>query len=151
MITFVSGNIMDSRAFALVNTVNTFGVMGKGIALQFKNEFPHNFTVYREVCHKRNLTIGQLLIVEDKSLLMSERLIINFPTKTHWRLPSEYSYIERGLKALKQTIVERQIQTMALPALGCGNGGLDWTIVKQMILDTLADVKAEIEVFEPAG
>jgi hypothetical protein len=81
--------------------------MGKGIALQFKNEFPHNYAIYREACLKHELKIGVLLTVEDSSLLLGERLIINFPTKTHWRLPSEYSYIEKGLQALVKLIAEK--------------------------------------------
>ena len=150
MITFKQGNLLESKAFALVNTVNTFGVMGKGIALQFKNEFPHNFNIYREVCRKRHLAIGQLLIINDNSLLLGDRLIINLPTKTHWRLPSEYTYIERGLKALREAIVEKNISSIAIPALGCGNGGLDWIKVKQMIIDALANLPTHIEVYEPA-
>ena len=151
MITFMQGNLLDSKAFALVNTVNTFGVMGKGIALQFKNEFPHNFNVYREVCNKRQFAIGQLLIINDNSLLLGDRLIINLPTKTHWRLPSEYNYIERGLKALKEAIIDRQIPSIALPALGCGNDGSEWPNVKLMIANALADLPANIEVYGPAS
>lgn len=106
MIHFLYGDLLKSEAYALVNTVNTVGVMGKGIALQFKNEFPYNYTIYREACLKRELKVGQLLSVQDNSLLLGERLIINFPTKTHWRLPSEYSYIEEGLKGLAALIAD---------------------------------------------
>src|ERR1700712_5603810 len=122
MITFHTGNLLQSNAYALVNTVNTIGVMGKGIALQFKNEFPHNYAVYREACLKHELTVGHLLPVKDCSLLLGEKLIINFPTKTYWRFPSEYSYIEQGLQALVELITEKQITSIAIPALGCGNG-----------------------------
>jgi O-acetyl-ADP-ribose deacetylase (regulator of RNase III) len=124
MIKFQSGDILDSQCYALVNTVNTVGIMGKGIALQFKHEFPHNFTVYRNAFVKRELKIGQLLSVEDNSPRLGERLVINFPTKTHWRLPSEYSYVEQGLKCLAILITEKAITSIAIPALGCGNGGL---------------------------
>jgi len=150
MITFLSGNLLQSNAYALVNTVNTVGVMGKGIALQFKNEFPHNYTIYRNACLKHELKVGSLLTVKDTSLLLGERLIINFPTKTHWRLPSEFSYIEQGLNALVLFITNEKIATIALPALGCGNGGLDWPTVKQMICLHLEPLDAVIEVYEPA-
>jgi len=150
MITFLSGNLLQSNAYALVNTVNTVGVMGKGIALQFKKEFPHNYAVYRDACLKHELKAGHLLAIEDTSLLLGERLIINFPTKTDWRLPSEYTYIKQGLWALATLIITRKIQTIALPALGCGNGGLDWPTVKQMICRNLEGLDAVIEVYEPA-
>jgi O-acetyl-ADP-ribose deacetylase (regulator of RNase III) len=149
MITSLSGNLLQSDAYALVNTVNTVGVMGKGIALQFKKEFPHNYAVYREACLKHELKVGHLLAVRDTSLLLGERLIINFPTKTHWRLPSEYTYIEQGLFALAKLISTREIQTIALPALGCGNGSLDWQTVRQMICGHLEGLDAAIEVYQP--
>jgi O-acetyl-ADP-ribose deacetylase (regulator of RNase III) len=150
MITFLSGNPFQSNAYALVNPVNTVGLMGKGIALQFKNEFPHNYAVYRNACLKHELKVGHLLIIKDTSPLLGERLIINFPTKTHWRLPSEYSYIEQGLFALAKLINTRKIQTIALPDLGCGNGGLDWLTIKQMICRHLEPLDAVIEVYGPA-
>ncbi len=150
MISFLSGNLLQSNAHALVNTVNTVGVMGKGIALQFKKEFPHNYAVYRDACLKHELKAGHLLTVKDTSLLLGERLVINFPTKTHWRLPSEYSYIGQGLEALKLFITNEKIAAIALPALGCGNGGLDWPTVKQMICRHLEGLAAVIEVYEPA-
>jgi len=140
---------MDSSAEAFVNTVNTVGVMGKGIALQFKIEFPQNYAVYRDACLKHNLQIGQLLTVADSSLLLGNRLIINFPTKTHWRLPSEYRYVEKGLQALDELITKKEIKSVALPALGCGNGGLDWLLVKEMICRYLEPLDIVIEVYEP--
>ena len=149
MIKFLHGDIFQSNAYALVNTVNTVGVMGKGIALQFKNEFPHNYQCYREACLNHQLHVGKLLSVKDKSLHLGERLIINFPTKTHWRLPSEYTYIEQGLEALADLLKQTDIQHIALPALGCGNGGLHWPIVKQLINQYLAHIEAEIEVYQP--
>lgn len=150
MIKFLSGNLLESNDYALVNTVNTVGVMGKGIALQFKNEFPRNYAIYREACLNYQLKTGQLLAVEDRSLLLGERLIINFPTKTHWRLPSEYSYIEQGLTALSLIIPEKQITSIAIPALGCGNGGLNWFRVKEMICQYLEPLDIAIEVYEPS-
>lgn len=150
MIKFLSGNLLNSNAPALVNTVNTAGVMGKGIALQFKNEFPYNFSVYHTACKTKRLQIGTLLPVKDYSLLLGERLIINFPTKTHWQLPSEYSYIEQGLIELAKLINEQNIEEIAVPALGCGNGGLDWYIVKKMIYRHLERINAVIEIYQPA-
>jgi O-acetyl-ADP-ribose deacetylase (regulator of RNase III) len=150
MIKFLPGNLLESNAYALVNTVNTVGVMGKGIALQFKNEFPHNYAIYREACLKHELKIGHLLTIVDSSLLLGERVIINFPTKTHWRLPSDYSYIQKGLQALAKLITEREIISIALPALGCGNGGLDWVLIKRMISQYLEPLDIAIEVYEPS-
>lgn len=150
MLKIMSGNLLESKCYALVNTVNTVGVMGKGIALQFKNEFPHNYKVYRGVCKSRQLQIGNLLTVIDRSLLLGERLIINFPTKTHWQSPSEYTYIEQGLIALANLIAEERIQQIAVPALGCGNGGLDWLIIRKMILKHLEPINTFIEIYQPA-
>ena len=106
MIHFVTGNILDSSAQALVNTVNTMGVMGKGIALQFKKQFPNNYRIYKEVCEQNALQVGQLLIIEEDSMFSGKKVIINFPTKTNWRLPSEYEYIEAGLKELKKVSID---------------------------------------------
>jgi O-acetyl-ADP-ribose deacetylase (regulator of RNase III) len=149
MIKFLSGNLLESNACALVNTVNTVGVMGKGIALQFKNEFPRNYAIYRKACLSHQLKTGQLLAIEGRSLLLGERLIINFPAKMHWRLPSEYNYVEQGLAALSLIIPEKQITSIAIPALGCGNGGLDWLRVKEMIFRYLEPLDITIEVYEP--
>lgn len=124
MIHYVKGNLLESEAEALVNTVNIVGVMGKGIALQFKEAFPENFRVYHNVCRKKELKIGDMLIVKDSNLTSGPKLIVNFPTKTHWRLPSEYSYIEQGLQSLRREIVSRQIRSIAIPPLGSHNGGL---------------------------
>ncbi|MFA6248724.1 MAG: macro domain-containing protein [Mucilaginibacter sp.] len=140
---------MDSERYALVNTVNTVGVMGKGVALQFKNEFPHNYSIYRNACLARTFKIGEILLVKDTSLLMGERLIINFPTKTHWRLPSEYRFVEQGLEVLAETIATHQIATLAIPALGCGNGGLNWKVVKHLIIEALTPSDALLEIYEP--
>ncbi|MCB9051638.1 MAG: macro domain-containing protein [Lewinellaceae bacterium] len=150
MIHLVTGNILESEAEALVNTVNTVGVMGKGIALQFKNQFPHNYKVYREACKSKALSIGQLLVTEEESLLTGKKAIINFPTKTHWRLPSEYAYISQGLVELVKTIQERNIRSIAIPPLGSGNGGLDWNKVKPMIIRALENLDCDVYLFEPS-
>lgn len=142
---------MNSKCFALVNTVNTVGVMGKGIALQFKNQFPHNFEVYRASCIGQKFKIGNLLVVKDASLLMGERLIINFPTKTNWRFGAEYTYIEQGLISLAQLIEAKQIVSIAIPALGCGNGGLNWEEVRLLIIQHLDAQNSLIEIYEPSN
>lgn len=149
MIHYKTGNLLESEADALVNTVNTVGVMGKGIALQFKNMFPNNFKLYSKACKNKELGIGQLLVTEDKSLLSGIKIIINFPTKTNWRLPSEYQYIEAGLTELVKTINERNIKSMAIPVLGAGNGGLDWNKVKQLLEKYLTGVDCDIYIYEP--
>ena len=117
----------------LVNTVNTVGVMGKGIALQFKETFPENYRIYREACRQGKLSVGQMLVTVDTNLATGSKVIINFPTKTDWRRPSEYSYIEQGLQALRTEIISRHITSVAIPPLGSHNGGLDWLRVKPMI------------------
>ncbi|WP_437921524.1 type II toxin-antitoxin system antitoxin DNA ADP-ribosyl glycohydrolase DarG [Sphingobacterium sp. LRF_L2] len=148
MIKFLKGDLLQSDAEALVNTVNTVGVMGKGIALQFKNKYPHNYKVYKEACKKGELKVGEVLVVKDGDILC-EKYIINFPTKEHWRSPSELSYIQEGLKALEKSIKEYNITSIALPPLGCGNGGLDWNVVKPMIIDALGDIEIDIYIYEP--
>ena len=149
MIHYIKGNLLDSDAQALVNTVNTVGVMGKGIALQFKNMFPNNFKLYANACKQKEVKIGSLLVTEEKTLLKEKKIIINFPTKTAWRLPSEYSYIEKGLVQLVKVILEKDIKSIAIPPLGSGNGGLDWNKVKVILENHLSDLSCEIYVYEP--
>ena len=152
MISYTKGDLLSSKAQALVNTVNTVGVMGKGIALHFKELFPYNFTVYAEACKKGELAPGKMLVVKDSNLALGEKLIINFPTKVHWRQPSQYEYIEDGLRALVRVIGEYGITSIAIPPLGCGNGGLDWAVVKEMIAQALSSVDGvEITVYEPSA
>lgn len=150
MITYQVGNIFDSTAEALVNTVNTVGVMGKGLALQFKERFPENYAIYRRVCKQGNLHPGTMLVTESLQLDGQRRFIINFPTKTDWRRPSEYCYIDDGLKALRQEILNRQIRSIAIPPLGSHNGGLEWTRVKEMVIKELQDLDCEIIIYEPS-
>ncbi|MCU0446745.1 MAG: macro domain-containing protein [Microscillaceae bacterium] len=149
MIHYKIGNLLESEADALVNTVNTVGVMGKGIALQFKNMFPNNFKLYSKACKNKGLKIGQLLVTEEEALLKNKKIIINFPTKTDWRLPSEYQYIEVGLKELVKVIQEKNIKSIAIPPLGAGNGGLDWHKVKQLLEKCLANIDCEVYLYEP--
>lgn len=149
MIEFTKGNLLESKDSVLVNTVNTVGVMGKGIALQFKDAFPHNFRVYADACHKGELYPGKLLIVKDYSPYYGEKTIVNFPTKVHWRNPSQYDYIEKGLVELKKYLVGEKVNSISIPPLGCGNGGLDWQAVKAMITSYLSDIASTIHVYEP--
>ena len=149
MIQFIEGNLLESKAEAIVNTVNTVGIMGKGIALQFKNMFPANFREYEKACKDKTIDIGKLLITEEQTLMAGKKIIINFPTKTDWRKPSEYGYIESGLKALVKTIEDRKIKSIALPPLGAGNGGLVWNRVQTMIEKYLSALSCDVYVYQP--
>jgi O-acetyl-ADP-ribose deacetylase (regulator of RNase III) len=143
------GNLLEAKTEALVNTVNTVGVMGKGIALQFKERFPHNFKVYADACKKGLVTVGKPLVVKEHTF-EGDKLIINFPTKTEWFKKSQYSYIEEGLKELAIIITEHQIKSIAIPPLGCGNGGLKWDKVKPMMDKYLGPMEGvDIIIFEP--
>jgi O-acetyl-ADP-ribose deacetylase (regulator of RNase III) len=149
MIQYVTGNILESSAQALINTVNTLGVMGKGIALQFKKAFPNNYRAYADACKKEEVVIGKLFVTKDQNLALGEKIIINFPTKKDWRKPSEYSFIDSGLTDLIKVIEEYQIKSIAIPPLGAGNGGLEWEKVKQIIEEKLSASNIEIFVYEP--
>ena len=149
MITYKKGDLLADKAFALVNTVNMGGVMGKGIALAFKREFLFNYRCYVDACQGGLVSIGKMLCIDDTSLFYGTKLIINFPTKIRWWLPSEYDYIEAGLPALIKCIADHQIESIAIPALGCGNGGLDWKIVKILIEKYLSGINANINIYEP--
>lgn len=149
MIKFVKDDILQSQAVALVNTVNTVGVMGKGIALQFREAFPSNYKAYLDACKNKELEPGKLLAVWDENIQTGKKYIINFPTKQHWRNASKYEYVEKGLVALRKLIQEEKIESIAIPPLGCGNGGLDWNIVKSMIVDAMQDLDALVYIHEP--
>lgn len=146
---YIKGNLLEAKTQALVNTVNTVGVMGKGIALQFKEAFPMNYKIYAAACKKKELQTGQLLVVKELTM-EGEKIIINFPTKTEWFLKSKYEYVEEGLKELVKVIEEYKIESIAIPPLGCGNGGLKWEKVKQLIEKYLGHLtNVNIQVFEP--
>ncbi len=149
MLRFIKGNLLESEAEALVNTVNTVGVMGKGIALQFKSQFPDNYKTYLKACKNNEFNIGDLLVTEEYSLLNGRKIIINFPTKTDWRKPSEYGYIEKGIIKLVDLIKEKDIKSIAIPPLGAGNGGLDWDKVKSLMEYYLRDLDVDITIFQP--
>ncbi|MEA5137713.1 type II toxin-antitoxin system antitoxin DNA ADP-ribosyl glycohydrolase DarG [Arcicella rigui] len=151
MTKYIIGNILESDAAALVNTVNTQGVMGKGIALQFKKAFPNNFKQYVDACKNDKIAIGKLFVTQDNSLSTGEKIIINFPTKDDWRKPSEYSFVEEGLDDLISVIKNYQIKSIAIPPLGAGNGGLKWEKVKRIIEQKLNHLDTDIFVYEPTS
>ena len=151
MIKFVTGNIFNSDVEAIVNTVNCVGVMGRGIALQFKKHYPDNFNAYVLACKRNEVVPGKMFIFE-LDQLTAPKYIINFPTKRHWRGASRIEDIEAGLANLKEVILERQISTIALPPLGAGLGGLDWNVVREKITTELSQLyNVDITVFEPNG
>ena len=151
MIQKVRGDILEADVQALVNTVNTVGVMGRGIALQFKKAFPENDKAYRRVCLLKKLEPG-MVFTYDMNILHNPRYIINFPTKRHWREKSKMEYIESGLHALVGEINRLGIESIALPPLGCGLGGLDWGQVYLKIEQALAPLSlVKIFVYEPVG
>lgn len=146
---YITGNLLEAQTEALVNTVNTVGVMGKGIALQFKERFPVNFKVYADACKKGEMQVGKMLVVKEHTL-QGEKIIINFPTKVEWFKKSQYSYIEEGLKDLTKVIEEYKIKSIAIPPLGCGNGGLKWEKVKLMMNQYLGNLPhINILIYEP--
>lgn len=150
MFSFVKGNIINSSKEAVVNTVNTVGVMGKGIALEFKQVYPQNYELYKKACAIGNVKIGQMLITETH-LYENPKFIINFPTKKDYKHPSKLQYITEGLIDLKKRIIELNIKSIAIPPLGCGNGKLKWTEVKPLIIEALIDLQnIEVEIYEPS-
>ncbi len=149
MITFKTGDILKADSDALVNPVNCVGVMGRGLALQFKKAWPENFEAYAEACRRGDLQPGRLLVFE-VNRLTPPRYIINFPTKRHWRDPSHMEDIESGLSALIEEIRARGIPSVAIPALGAGLGGLAWADVRPRIEHSMEDLQeVSVTVFEP--
>ena len=142
MLTYLKGNMFSSPAQVLVNTVNTVGVMGKGVALEFKKRYPEMFKSYERACNEKLLEIGKLLLWKgpDKWVLM-------FPTKKHWRSPSKLEYVEAGLKKFISTYVEKKITSIAFPRLGCGNGGLDWEDVRPLMEKYLKQISIPIYIY----
>lgn len=149
MITFTEGNLLNADVEAVVNTVNTQGVMGKGIALMFKEAFPDNFKAYAAACRRGEVVVGKMFVFQRHDLV-APRLIINFPTKKHWRNPSKIEWIDEGLQDLKRVIAEYRITSIAIPPLGAGNGGLDWDDVKPRIVAALEAIpNLRVIQFEP--
>lgn len=146
---FTVGNLFDSNVEALVNTVNTVGVMGKGVALQFKERFPTNYKLYVAACSRGDVQIGKVFVTSTNSMI-NPKWIFNFPTKRHWMHKSSYEYISSGLDDLIEQIQQYDIKSIAIPPLGAGQGGLDWGRVKQIILEKLENVDIEIIIYEPS-
>jgi O-acetyl-ADP-ribose deacetylase (regulator of RNase III) len=151
MLSFTQGNLLDADVEALVNTVNTVGIMGKGIAL-IKEAFPENFKAYEDACKRKELRLGAIFAYQ-RDDLYGPKWIINFPTKGHWRYPSKIEWIEEGLKDLKRFIGREKIKSIAIPPLGSGNGKLDWVDVKPVISGILGGLAptVDIVVYEPTS
>jgi len=149
MIQYTSGNLLDADTTALVNTVNTVGVMGKGIALMFKERYPDIFKDYATACKNKEVQTGRMFVTQTGKL-HGPKWVIHFPTKRHWRQPSKLEWIDEGLADLRRVLVEKQIDSVAIPPLGAGNGKLDWADVKPLIEKHLADLPGvEVIVYEP--
>jgi O-acetyl-ADP-ribose deacetylase (regulator of RNase III) len=150
MVTYsTGGNLLDADVDALVNSVNTVGVMGKGVALQFRRAFPANYRAYVAACRRGEVELGKMFVWETGR--MRPRLIINFPTKAHWRAKSRLDAIEKGLADLRRVLIQRDVESVALPPLGCGLGGLRWGDVRPRIEAALGDLPIPVLVFPPHG
>ena len=151
MIESQRGNILQADVEALVNTVNCVGVMGRGIALQFRNEFPDNYAAYKAACDREEVQPGTMFVFALREL-QSTRYIINFPTKRHWKGKSRLEDIKSGLAALVSEIRQRGIQSIAIPPLGCGLGGLNWSEVRPLIVSAFRELPdVRVSLYEPAG
>lgn len=151
MIEFTSGDLLRDESEAIINTVNCVGVMGRGIALQFKNMWPENFKAYEAACKRQEVQPGRMFIYDTNQLTLP-RYIINFPTKRHWRAKSRLQDIDLGLRALVNEIRTRGIRSIAIPPLGSGLGGLDWADVRPRIEAAMTDLPdVRVRVYEPKG
>ena len=151
MITFTQGNLLEADVEALVNTVNTVGIMGRGIALMFKERFPENFKAYEKACKDQEIRIGKMFVTENREF-WGPKWVVNFPTKTHWRVKTRLEWIEDGLEDLIRVIREKNINSIAVPPLGCGNGGLDWSDVRPIVVAALDNVEElNAVVYEPTA
>ena len=149
MIKYSTGDILKANAEAIVNAVNCVGVMGRGIALQFKNVHPANFAAYKDACKRRAVQPGKMLVFETGTLT-NPKYIINFPTKRHWRDMSRVEDIDSGLAALTEEVQKRAIRSIAIPALGSGLGGLNWDDVRPRIDAAFSGISGlEVLVFSP--
>ena len=143
------GNLFECEAEAHVNTINIVGVMGKGIALVFKQKYPAMFEDYRQACNKGLVKPGEMWVFDLGEEATNPRYIINFPTKRHWRQDSLMEDIKSGLLGLRRTLKEKNIKTVAIPPLGCGNGGLNWDLVKPFIMVTFSNSDELAYIYEP--
>lgn len=149
MLSYVSGDLLQDDAEALVNTVNCVGVMGKGIALQFKRKFPENFQAYALACKGGKVVLGEVFAFELNSLV-GPQWVVNFPTKGHWKSMSKLGDIRAGLDSLAEFVSSNKISSIAIPPLGAGNGGLQWTDVRPLIEEFARGVDAEVRVYAPS-
>jgi O-acetyl-ADP-ribose deacetylase (regulator of RNase III) len=146
----VKGNLLKADVEAYVNPVNTVGVMGAGLALQFRNTFPAMFAAYQQACYEHQIAIGTVHVWPFRQPGENQdRYIINFPTKTHWRGTAQPSYIDDGLADLVRVIDDLSIKTIAVPALGCGLGGLAWTTVRSRIHTAFAMSAVHVMLYVP--
>jgi O-acetyl-ADP-ribose deacetylase (regulator of RNase III) len=143
MIIYKKGDLFNSECQTLVNTVNCVGIMGKGIALAFKNKYPKMFLSYKSICNKGLLKPGTLQLYTKY-----DKFILNFPTKLDWKNPSKIEYIEEGLKKFVETYKDKNITSIAFPLLGCNNGGLTWEKqVKPLMERYLNDIDIKVEIY----
>jgi len=145
MVIIKYGSIFDSETEALVNPVNCVGVMGKGLALEFKKRYPLNFQAYEEACNSQRVKIGSMFVTTGHSWPS----IVNFPTKRHWRNPSRMEDIIKGLEALRRHIWDTNLTKISMPAVGCGLGGLRFDEVRPEILYSLEDLDCEVSLYPP--
>ncbi|MDE3037105.1 MAG: macro domain-containing protein [Pseudomonadota bacterium] len=152
-IKIIQGDLLSQEVDAIVNTVNCVGIMGKGIALQFKQKWPENYKAYEKACKAKELRPGKMLVHDLGALGGKPHYIVNFPTKDHWRGKSQIAFIEEGLKDLVTVIERLNIHSIAIPPLGCGNGGLAWDDVRSLIESYLRplDNQLAVHLFEPSG
>lgn len=146
MLKYVEGDIFSSPAQVLVNTVNTVGVMGKGIAKEYKKRYPEMFQNYKEQCEKQKLVIGRLML-----WYAPDHWLLQFPTKEHWRKPSKLEYIEKGLTTFVRRYADYNISSIAFPRLGCGNGELDWKDVKLLMEKYLKELPIDVFIYLGKG
>ena len=148
-------DLFDTGAEALVNTVNCVGVMGAGVALGVKTRWPSVYRVYRDCCRRGEITPGSVTLIPTEAHVPPDGpnqplYVLNLATKNHWRQPSQLTWIDAGLAELARTLVEAELDSVALPPPGCGHGGLNWTDVRPLIEHHLGDLDADIEVYAPA-
>ncbi len=150
MLTIQGGDddLLRAGTEALVNPVNTVGAMGKGLALQFKLAYPENYLAYRRACERREVEPGQMFVF-DNVVRADPRWIINFPTKRHWRSPSRIGDIAVGLGDLRSVLETNEIRSVALPALGCGLGGLAWDQVRPLIEGAVTGLECDVRLYPP--
>jgi O-acetyl-ADP-ribose deacetylase (regulator of RNase III) len=145
----IQGDILEAETDAIVNTVNCKGIMGKGLALEVKKKYPENFKKYQDVCESGSLRPGDIFVFEIGKLF-PPHYVFNFATKDHWKGKSKIEYIRIGLNNLIIDIEKLNLQSIAVPPLGCGYGGLDWEIVKPIILSAFNEISVELYLFEPS-